>query len=37
MLMFSDGMEFSILGLLFGTGVHFFDSMLLGGISRHIG
>jgi hypothetical protein len=38
MLMFSGGMEFSILGLfLFGAGVFFFYIMLLGGISKHIG
>jgi hypothetical protein len=37
MLMFSGGMGFSNLGLLFGVGVCFFDIMLLGGISRHIG
>jgi hypothetical protein len=37
MLMFSGGMGFSILGLLFGADVCFFDIMLLGGISRKIG
>jgi hypothetical protein len=37
MLMFSGGMGFSILGLLFDAGACFFDIMLLGGISRHIG
>jgi hypothetical protein len=34
MLMFPSGLGFSILGLLFGMGVCFFDIMLLGGISR---
>jgi hypothetical protein len=37
MLMFSGGMGFSILGLLFDVGVCFFAIILLGGISRHIG
>jgi hypothetical protein len=39
MLMFSGGMGFSILDnlLLFDAGACFFDIMLLGGISRHIG
>ena len=38
LLIFSDGMGFSILGLLllvFSAGI--FDMMLLGGTSRHIG
>jgi hypothetical protein len=36
--MFSGGMRFNILGLLlFGVGGYFFDMMLFGGISRHIG
>jgi hypothetical protein len=37
MLIFSSGMGFNILGLLFGMGVCFFAIMLLGGIFRHIG
>jgi hypothetical protein len=37
MFIFSGGMGFSILGLLFGAGVCVFDTMLLGGIFRHIG
>jgi hypothetical protein len=38
MLMFSGGMGFSVLGLLlFDAGACFFDIMLLGEISRHIG
>jgi hypothetical protein len=37
MLMFSGGMGFSILDFLFCTSMCFFDMMLLGGISRHIG
>jgi hypothetical protein len=38
LLMFSGGIGFNILGLLlFGVGVCFFDMMLLGGMSRHIG
>jgi hypothetical protein len=38
LLMFSGGMGFSILGLLFfGVGRCFFYMMLFGGISRHIG
>jgi hypothetical protein len=37
MFIFSCRMGFSILGLLFGAGVCFFDIMLLGGILRHIG
>jgi hypothetical protein len=38
LLMFSGGMGFSILGLLlFSEGRCFFDMMLFGGISRHIG
>jgi hypothetical protein len=37
-LMFLGGTGFSILGLLlFDVSVYFFDMMLLGGISRHIG
>jgi hypothetical protein len=34
--MFSGGMGFNILGLLFGVGVCFFAMMLLGGIFRHM-
>jgi hypothetical protein len=37
MLIFSGGMGFNILGLLFSVGVCFFAIMLLGGIFRHIG
>jgi hypothetical protein len=38
MLMFLGGMGFSILGLLlFDAGACFFDIILSGGISRHIG
>jgi hypothetical protein len=37
MLMFSSGMGFSNLGLSFDVGMCFFDSMLFGGILRHIG
>jgi hypothetical protein len=37
MLMFSGGMGFSILDLLLEADVCFFDMMLLGGVSRHIG
>jgi hypothetical protein len=34
--MFSGGIGFSILGLLFSVGVCVFDTMLLGGIFRYI-
>jgi hypothetical protein len=34
---FSGGMGFSILGLLFGVDVCILDTMLLGGMFRHIG
>jgi hypothetical protein len=38
LLIFSGGRGFNILGLLlFSMGVGFFDMMLLGGMSRHIG
>jgi hypothetical protein len=37
MFIFSEGMGFNILGLLFGASVCVFDTMLLGGIFRHIG
>jgi hypothetical protein len=38
MLMFLGGMGFSILGLfMFDAGAHFFDIILLGGMSRYIG
>jgi hypothetical protein len=37
MLMFSSGMGFSNLGVVFGVGMCFFDIMLFGGILRHIG
>jgi hypothetical protein len=38
LLIFSGGMEFSILGLLlFDAGAGIFDIMLLEGISRHTG
>jgi hypothetical protein len=37
LLMFSSGMGFNILGLLFSVGLCFFAIMLLGGIFRHIG
>jgi hypothetical protein len=37
MFIFYGRMGFSILGLLFGVGVCIFDTMLLGGIFRHIG
>jgi hypothetical protein len=36
-LIFSSGMGFYILGLLFGVGVCFFAIIFLGGIFRHIG
>jgi hypothetical protein len=35
--MSSGGMGFSILGLLFGVGICVLDTMLLGGMFRHIG
>jgi hypothetical protein len=37
MAIFSGGMGFDILGVLFGVGMCFFSMMLLGGMSRHIG
>jgi hypothetical protein len=35
--MFSGGMGFSNLGVVFGVGICFFNIMLFGGILRHIG
>jgi hypothetical protein len=37
MFMFSGGMGLSILVLLFGAFMGFFEIMLLGGIFKHIG
>jgi hypothetical protein len=37
MLMFSGGIGFNNLGVVFGVGMCFFDIMLFGGMLRHIG